>query len=223
MGIPGVSAPSGTTAFDSTGTTSISVRNDVTHWGDNVTAGSVRSYRANNAAFTGEVYISTTDNALVTHTGLTPNTEYWFRGWSSNGVGLSSYHGSISAVTLARSTITTTDLQSTAIRLVGTATTGKYTPTTKIQYKKAVDATWIDGGSASGGTFDISASGLLPSTSYNYRTVTTTTAGSSTGSTITATTLPAAKLIMPNGTVTNAVPHVITPGGTSTMVKVKVI
>lgn len=221
--IPTVSAPSGTTHFVSRTHNSLTVRNDVTNWGNNVTAGSVRSYRANNSGFTGQTYIGTTDNASVAHTGLDPNTEYWFRGWASNGAGLSSYMNTITAVTLATSTITSTDVQATSIRLQGTATTGKYTPTTKVQYKRTGDPTWIDGPSAAGGTFDITVTGLLPSTSYDYRTVTSTTAGDYTGATATATTLPAAKLVMPDGTVKNAIPYIIAPNGDKEMVKVKVI
>ena len=223
IAIPGVSAPTGTTYFVSRTHDSLVVRNDVTNWGANVTAGSVRSYRASNSGFSGQTYLGTSDNANITHTGLTPNTEYWFRGWASNGAGLSAYMSTITAVTLATSTVTSTDLQATSLRLQGTATTGKYTPTTKIQYKRTADATWIDGPSAAGGTFDLTVTGLLPSTSYDYRTVTSTTAGDYTGATTTATTLPAAKMIMPNGDVVNAIPHVITPEGVEEMVKVTII
>lgn len=221
ISVPSVGYPAGNTAFDSRTDTTLAVRNDVTTWGANATAGDVRSYRADNSAFTGQTYIATTDNALVTHTGLTPNKEYWFRGWSSNGAGRTAYHGTITAVTLSNNTITTTTVEAVTIRVQGTAVTGKYTPTTKLQYRKVGDASWIDTAGMDGGTFDITVTGLLPSTDYEYRTVVTTTAGSKTGDTNTATTLPAAKLVYPDGTVKNAVPHLIRPDGSVEMVQVK--
>lgn len=223
IGVPGVGYPGGNTAFDSRTDTSIAVRNDVTTWGANATAGGVRSYRANNASFSGETYIDTSDNALVNHTGLLPNKEYWFRGWSSNGAGRTGYHGSISAVTLANATETSKTVLATTVNFVLAAIQGVRATTTKVQYKKTGDATWLDSPTSTSATPSIGISGLLPNTQYDYRLAVTTSDGTWTGATQTLTTLPAGKLVMPNGDVKNAITRLVRPNGSVEMVNINLV
>ena len=223
ISIPALGAPAGNTTFDSRTDTTLKVRNDVTTWGANATSGSVRSYRADNSGFSGQTYIGTSDNALVTHSGLSPNTRYWFRGWADNGGGKSAYMSTIDATTLANASETSKNVQATTVDFILAVAQGYRTTTAKVQYRKTGDTTWIDSPTGAGGTPSIAVTGLLPSTQYDYRLIVTTTDGTWEGATSTFTTLPAAKIVMPDGTVKNAIPHVIQPGGTAEMVQVKVI
>ena len=223
---PAAGAPAGTTgAPSSITTTSIQIRNDVTSWGAYCTAGSVRSYRADNVSFTAQTYIATTDNALVTHTGLTPNDEYWFRGWQSNGAGLSAYQGSTrTAVTLPNAPVlgVATPLATTAT--IATTTDvggGKYAITKQYRIKETTGGTY--GAWTTYATDDIEATGLTPFTDYTVEVQSITTAGTTVGSTTTFETLPAGKLIYSNGDVVNAVPRVVVDGGPTVMVNVTII
>lgn len=217
MSIPALGSPSGTTTVDSGRTTDtrISVRNDVTNWGTNATSGSVRSYRADNSNFSGQTYISTTDNALVNHTGLTSNKRYWFRGWAQNGGGKSSYHSTTNAVTKAVvSSVGAIDILATTATFNNIRVSqGYYTTTAKIQYRKKGDTTWIDSESKNGDDVTITLTGLMPNTTYERRFVATTTAGTTTNDIYEFTTLPAGKLIYPDGTVKNAIPRLVRPDG----------
>lgn len=221
--IPALGAPVGTTYLNSQTDTSINVRNDVTNWGANATAGSVRSYIADNSGFTGQTYLSTTDNANVNHTGLLPNTRYWFRGWADNGGGKSNYMTTINTATLANATETSKDVLATTVDFVLAVSQGYRTTTAKVQYRKQGDPTWLDSPDGAGGTPTIAVSGLLPNTIYEYRLAVTTTDGTWVGSTGTFTTMPAGKLVMPDGSVVNAIPRVVMPDGEVKMVNVNLV
>lgn len=222
---PAAGSPSGTTGAPQNITrTSIKIRNNVTSWGAYCTAGSVRSYRATNSSFSGQVYISTTDNALVTHSGLTPNRKYWFRGWQSNGAGLTSYQSSTrTAVTLPNAPalgtpapLATTCTIPTTIDVGG----GEYAITKKYRIRVAAGA-WGAWTNYTGN--DIEASGLLPNTEYEIQTQSVTTAGTTDGGTTTFTTLPAGKLIYSDGSVVNAIPRVVKDGEPTAMVNVNIV
>lgn len=213
MSIPALGAPSGTTTISTRTTNSISVRNDVTSWGTNATSGSVRSYIADNSNFSGQTYISTTDNALVNHTGLTSNKRYWFRGWAQNGGGKSSYHSSTNGYTLPLAAVAgAPEFLATSATIPYTQDVGggAYPITTQYRLKQGSGAygswTTVTGGS-------IELSGLLPNTEYTVELRSTTTAGTTVGDTTTFTTLPAGKLIYPDGTVKNAIPRLVRPDG----------
>ena len=163
----------------------MSIRNNVTSWGTNATSGSVRSYRATNSGFSGQTYIGTTDNALVNHTGLTPNDEYWFRGWMNNGGGLSNYMGSTrTAVTLPLAPVASTPTTITSARVVIPTTIntggGRYTITKQYRIKET------SGSYGSWTTYtgnDISIEGLSANTSYTVGVQSVTTAGTTVGGT----------------------------------------
>lgn len=222
---PAAGAPAGTTGAPSgITTTSIQIRNDVTSWGAYCTAGSVRSYRADNSGFSGQTYIGTTDNALVTHTGLTPNDEYWFRGWQNNGAGLSAYQGSTRiAVTLPNAPVA-----SAAVPLATTATVpttidtggGKYTITKQHRTRVAADS-WGSWTTYAGS--DIALTGLVPVTNYEVELRSTTTAGTTTGAVTSFTTLPAGKLVYSDGEVVNAIPRVVKTADPTVMVNINII
>jgi len=183
---PAAGSPSGTTGAPySIATTSIKIKNDVTNWGTYCTAGSVRSYRADNSGFSGQTYIGTTDNAEVNHTGLTSNDEYWFRGWMSNGAGLSNYQGSTrTAVTLPLAPVASTpsSIKSNKVTIPTTIDTGggKY-PITK-QYRIKETA----GSYGSWTTYtgdDLTITSLSPKTDYTVELQSVTTAGTTVGTT----------------------------------------
>jgi hypothetical protein len=221
--IPALGAPAGTTTIDAGSTidTELGVRNNVTSWGSNATAGSVRSYIADNSGFTGQTYKSTTDNALIVHTGLTPNKKYWFRGWADNGGGKSTYFSATTGVTMANTVESSKDIQATTAVFNAATTQGEYTTTTEVQYRKVGDTgTWSTSDVQSGGTPVMSVSGLLPGTDYDYYYVVRTSAGNWITPQSTFTTLPAAKLVMPDGTAKNAIPRVIHSDGSIEMVNI---
>jgi len=226
VSFPAAGAPSGTTGAPETiTTTSVSIRNNVTSWGSYCTAGSVRSYRADNASFTSQTYIATTDNALVTHTGLTPNDEYWFRGWQNNGAGLSAYQGSTrTAVTLPLAPVMSTPVPVATTCTIPTTIDvggGKYTITKQYRTKETVGGTYGAWTTYSGANIEVTD--LTPSTDYTIEVQSITTAGTTVGSTDTFETLPAGKLIYSNGDVVNAIPRAVVDGSPTVMVNVSII
>lgn len=157
--------------------------------------------------------------------GLTQNTEYHYRqrAWNNNNDTAVSSAGTF--VTLAEVvSLESTDVQATSVTFVNIGVTqGHHTTNTKVQYRKKGDSTWLDSASKTGTGISIEVTGLLPSTTYERRFVCTTTAGTTTGSIAEFTTLPAAKLVMPDGSTINAIPRVIQTDGTTGMVKVRII
>lgn len=224
ISVPALGSPSGTTTIQSGSTaTSIPVRNNTTSWGSNATSGSVRSYRASNSSFSGQTYLNTSDNALITHTGLTSNTRYWFRGWSSNGGGKSSYHSSTSGYTLPLAPKAGTPVVNATDATIPTTQAsggGALAITNQVRWRE-VGGTW---GSWVTYTEDEAIlTDLLPSTEYQYQLRSTTTAGTTEGGVSSLTAMPAASLIMPDGNVVSAIPRVIRPDGSSDMVQVRII
>lgn len=225
LNIPTLGSPAGTTSVDSFTLDSINVRNNVTSWGANATPDTASIDIANNAAFTGFWGASVSDNVPHTFGSLTPNTRYWMRGWQKNGGGKSAYSNTVDAVTLSGVYDDgTIEVGATTYDVTGAKVyQGYYTTSSKLQYRVKGDPTWLDSTPAAGDDINLSITGLLPNTTYERRFVTTTTAGTIENSIVEFTTLSAAKLIMPDGTVKNAVPYTISPGGVKEMVKVKVL
>lgn len=224
LDIPNLGSPSTTETIDSAQITSIKARPNVTSWGSNATSGSVRSYIADNSSFGGQTSITTTDNALVTHSGLTSNTKYWLRGWASNGGGLSAYSSAVTSVTLPNAPVAgTPDVLATTATIPTTINAGGgfYAITKQYSYRKVGDADWSAWTTYA--TDDIELSGLLPNTDYEIRVQSVTTAGTTVGSTTTFTTLPAGKLIYSDGTVKNAIPRVVMPDGTVSMLNINLV
>lgn len=223
MSIPSLGSPAGTTTIDTRLSVSISVRNNVTSWGSNATSGSVRSYRSVNSDFSGQTYISTTDNALVNHTGLTSNTRYYFRGWAQNGGGKSAYHSSTNGYTLPLSCVAgtpTVDAATASIPITQDNGGGAYAITRQYRIKQGAGdyGAWI---TFVGDTLNLT--GLIPSTDYQVQLQSVTTAGTTVGAVTSFTTLPAAKLVYPNGDVKNAIPRTVMPNGDVAMRKVTIV
>lgn len=201
---------------------------DISSRGHGTSAAHKVQYRKNK---TGTVYNtadqSCTDTATNTFTltGLSPNTLYDFRQQVWNNNGDTAYGSYQDLVTLSEVfEAGTANIQAVSYSVTNAkARAGHYTNYSKIQYRKKGDSTWLNSEEKSGDTFSITITGLLPSTTYERRFVCRTTAGTTTNATHEFTTLPAAKLVMPNGDVKNAIPWVIMPNGSKTMRKVKII
>ena len=164
-----------------------------------------------------------------TITGLVSNKKYYrlARWWNNNGdtsdLPASYPSESYFFVTLANGTATVANLLATTVTINTTATQGHHATTSKIQYRKQGDTTWVDTASGTGATPSFNLSGLLPNTIYEYRLAITTNAGTWTQATQTLTTLPAVKLIYPDGQVKDAVPAIVRPDGSVIMVDIKLI
>jgi hypothetical protein len=164
-----------------------------------------------------------------TITGLVSNKKYYrlARWWNNNGdtsdLPASYPSESYFFVTLANGTTTVANLLATTVTINTTATQGHHATTSKIQYRKQGDATWIDTANGTGATPSFNLSGLLPNTTYEYRLAITTSAGTWNQATQTLTTLPAGKLVYPNGTVKNAIPRIVRPNGSVTMLNINLV
>ena len=170
-----------------------------------------------------------TDLAPNTFTisSLAPNSNYNYRqvAWNNNGDTATAGAGSL--LTLGTGTISaTSNLLATSVTLNASITasqTSATNPTVKFQYRKQGDSTWIDSTTSTSLTPAIGLSGLMPSTTYEYRLSVINTTGTWTSSVTTFTTLPAGKIIMPNGDVLNAIPRLVYPNGSATMVNINTI
>jgi hypothetical protein len=122
-------------------------------------------------------------SASTTVTGLQPNTHYWVKYISSNGSKTAT--ANCDFVTLTTNTLTSQEALS--------ATTGKvklniqnggavYAPATRVEYKKCDESSWTTRTNTNTKTSTtINFTGLDPSTCYQVRATTTTTAGSYVG------------------------------------------
>lgn len=170
-----------------------------------------------------------TDLAPNTFTlsSLAPNSNYNYRqvAWNNNSDTATAGAGSF--LTLADGSISApSNLLATTVTLNGVITasqTSATAPTTKFQYRKQGDTAWIDSTTTTSLSPAIAISGLLPNTTYEYRLSVTNTTGTWTSGNSTLTTLPAGKLIYPDGTVKNAIPRMIQPDGTVTMLNINII
>ena len=146
---------------------------------------------------------------------------YFSRHWNNNGD--SADTGVSTFVTLANATETSKNITATSADFVLAVAQGYRTTTGSVQYRKQGDSTWLDSSTGAGATPSVSISGLLPNTVYEYRLAVTTSDGTWTGTTQTLTTLPAVKLIYPDGQVKDAVPAIVQPDGSVIMVDIKLI
>lgn len=163
-------------------------------------------------------------------TGLTPNQKYYrlARWWNNNGdqSDLPSAYPSESYVfhTKAAAPVAgTPSVLATTASVPYTQATGggAYAITSKYRIKQTAGGTygaWTDG---SGGTFEVT--GLLPNTEYTLQTRSTTTAGDQDGAETTFTTLPAGKIVNPDGSVQNAIPRLVQDGVATAMVNINII
>lgn len=140
---------------------------------------------------------------------------YFSRHWNNNGDTADT--STATFVTLANASESAKDILATTVAFSLNVSQGYYTTTAKVQYRKKGDTTWLDSGTGSGATPTINVAGLLPNTIYEYRLVVTTTAGTWEGSVQELTTLPAGKLVMPDGSVKNAITRLVFPDGTPTV------
>lgn len=221
---PAAGAPAGNTTTNTPTTSSLRSVVGLTTWGAYCTAGSVRSYIANNSGFSGQTYVAASNWSTNTHSGLTSNDEYWIRGWASNGAGLTAYMSTVTNVTLPLAPVI-----GTVVPLATTATVpttidvggGKYTITKQYRIQETTGGTWSAWTTYAGD--DIALTGLTPFTSYDIQVQSVTTAGTTVGSTTTFTTLPAGKLVYSDGSVVNAIPRVVRDGEPTVMVNVNII
>ena len=100
---------------------------------------------------------------------------------------------------------------------------GEGNATAYIQYRKVGDTNWIGSSSSTNLTGTITISGLLPNTDYEYRLAADNSTGTWVGTAATIKTLPAGKLVYPNGTVKNAIPRIVRPDGSVAMVNIKLV
>lgn len=141
-----------------------------------------------NAAMTGAIRSGGGLGGVIT--GLSPNTRYWASFSVSNGC--YSRFTTCSAVTVTPNTLseaTPISFDKGKVRLAVTNGGGEYEPTTKIYVRPcAGGATREVATSTTKSVEYVEFDGLEPETCYNIYAVTTTTAGSYTGNTVTITT-----------------------------------
>ena len=120
-------------------------------------------------------------------TGLQPNTRYYVRYTASNGdKTATSTCEFVTVATNMLSSATSTSSTSGSVKLVVTNGGGVYAPSTVVQYKKCDDSTWKDAlTSPTKASITVNLNDLEENTCYDVRAVTTTTAGSYTGNTVT--------------------------------------
>lgn len=226
ISIPALGAPTGVTASATNITpTTVTLNASVSGWGTNATAGTgqrIEWKKSADPTWTNEAYSTSTSHSL-NKTGLDANTKYDLRSYALNGGGKPGSSSTSNFVTLAQATETSKDVQATSATFEAAVTQGEYTTNTKVQYRAVGSGTWLDSSSHTGGTPTIMISGLAPATDYEYRYVVTTTAGVYTGPTRPLNTIPAGKLVMPNGDVVNAVPSLVYPNGDVKLININII
>lgn len=225
VSFPAAGSPSGLTrgASEVTATTA-KLEASVSNWGAHCTAGSGQriEYRAGTSGGFTNLAFTTSSSHSRSVSSLTSNQQYQVRSHVNNGAGRTATSSVLSFYTLPLApSLGEPTIEATSATIPTTQNNGggAYTITRSYRIKKGSDdyGSWT---TYSGD--DLVADGLLPSTEYTIQVRSTTTAGSTEGDTLTFTTLPAAKLVLPDGTVKNAIPHVITADGEE-MVQVKVI
>lgn len=156
-------------------------------------------------------------------TGLTSNAAYHYRqrAWNNNDDVAHSSQGSFTTLPVAPSAGTAViDATSATIPTTQNNGGGANSITNQVRYRE-VDGSWSGWSTYTDNQAVLT--GLTPGIEYQYQLRSTTSAGTTEGSVKSLTTLPAAKLIMPDGTVRNAIPHIISPEGVDETVKVKVM
>lgn len=224
--IPAAGVPSGLTR------TATSIAHDaatlgasVSNWGANCTAGSGQriEYKKNSDGSWTNLAYSTSTSHTRNVTNLTPNTRYNVRSYVSNGAGRTATSSALDFVTLANATETSKNITATSADFLLAVAQGVRTTAGFVQYRKQGESAWIDSSTEAGATPSVGISGLSPNTTYEYRLAVTTSDGTWTGGTLTFTTLPAVKLIYPDGQVKDAVPAIVQPDGSVIMVDIKLI
>lgn len=226
LDIPNAGSPSlGTPSVTKLSPTSVKFTGTVNSWGAYCTAGDGVRFGYSTTTGGAQNYTSRTTSASPSATvTVTSNASLFVDMDATNGAGLSTDGPNNNYISNPEAPVMGTPvLEAVSATIPTTIDTGAgyYAITKQYQIKKTADTTW--GAWTTYTSNDINATGLLPSTSYDVQVRSTTPAGTTTGSKTTFTTLPAAKLILSDGTVKNAVPHVITSDGTVTMVKVNQI
>lgn len=226
LSIPALGAPTGVTAtFSLLSSRTVRLSASVSGWGANATAGSgqrIEWKKVSDGAYTNEAY-STATSHNRDKTGLTPNTQYNLRSYALNGGGKSTNSAGTTFVTLSDATETSKTVLATTVSFLLAPVQGFRSTSTFVRYRKTGDVAWINSATQTGATPTVGISGLLPNTDYEYQLAVTTTEGTWYGDTQTLTTLPAGKLVMPNGDVLNAIPRLVYPNGDVEMVNINLV
>lgn len=223
LGSPTVIKPSTTVATD----TSITVNTGTgANWGANATAD---WWRIEYKEASSSTWLNlgnktgTVTNITVEIPNLKTNTRYDIRTRMRNGGGKEAVSSTESKTTLANATSSVKEILAANFIINVKPAQGRDATSARVNYRKKGDATWLDTEAKAGNDVDIDVTGLLPSTQYEYRVEVITTAGSWFSEVSELTTLPAAKLVYPDGTVKNAIPWAIHPNGDKKMLDVKLI
>lgn len=126
---------------------------------------------------------TTTGNSNYNHTGLNPNTRYYYRARAKSSVGWSDYSSDASAVTLSGpSSMSVSDITTTSITVSYTTRSGGGVYAQNIQYSIDYSSTWITGATVAAGTTasktgTFTITGLASGETYPIDTRISTTAG----------------------------------------------
>lgn len=226
MTIPAAGLPTGLgrTAASIT-TTTATLGASVSSWGTNCTAGSgqrIEYKKSSASSYTNLAYSTATSHTRAV-TGLTSNSRYNVRSYVSNGAGRTATSSVLDFYTLPLAPSAGAPIfEATTVTVPTTQNSGdgSYAITKQYRYQ-AVGGEWSAWTTYTGN--DVVITDLLPSTDYNLQLRSTTTAGTTTGAIISLTTMPAGKIVMPDGDVLNAIPRVVHPNGDVEMVNVTMI
>lgn len=154
---------------------------------------------SNGWAKNGDITVDNNSSKRGTIT-IKPNTKYYLGLYASNGVlNTGSVFPGVTAVTLATSTIKAVQIKPTAVTFDVKATEGYRVPATAIEYRQRGKEDWKTSTEVSGGTGQITVTGLLSYTNYDFRAKTTTSDGTWRSAQVSLRTKPNMKLIYSNG------------------------
>ena len=162
-------------------------------------------------------------NRDFTISGLKSNTSYEVRTRMRNGGGKEGEGAVATLTTLANATYGDPELSAAYFTVNVKPAQGRDATTSYIQYRKTGETSWLNSPKVAGSDVNVTVSGLLPNTAYDYRIAVETTAGTWFSPILALTTLPAAKVVHDDGTVKNAIPWAIYPNGDKKMLDVKLI
>ena len=223
--IPTVSGASyGAPTFSNVGTTTATVKGTISSWGTNCTAGQGVRF---GVWWPGkdQFYNSRTTSSSPSWnlTGLPSNTNISADMDVVNGAGISNDGANGSTVTkplAPTSGIPVIEATTATIPVYINTGGGHYSITKQYRYQQ-VGGAWSNWTTYTGSS--ITLENLTPGSDYNFQLRSTTTAGTTTGSVISLLTLPAGKIVLPDGSVQSAVPHLVMPDGTVRMCNVATI
>lgn len=186
-----------TVSIVSSTSNSVTVSYGTTSFG-NPSSGTVYLYGGTSSNPTTQIASkTTTGNSNYNHTGLTGNTEYYYRARAKNSQLWSSYSNGYFAITKAGpvTDVNAEALDATSIKIDYTTAAGGGHYRQEVQYSLDNGVTWTTGDTvpisttaATPGSFNIT--GLQPNTTYQIQIRVKTSTGSSTSVSTTATTLP---------------------------------